>query len=193
MFSKIKSIFYTLFLYKFPVVTVSFSLAVIFNFFLQYDLGVNYSIQNFNILNFFTYAFCHVSYLHLIPNLLTFLVLGSEIERKISSFGMFVFSVITLFITGIFGMLQYYPSLIEVVGMSGLNFGLLALLLTMHSKVETPLFVFYLFPIKKILLLSLTIIGMIFFIFFGDSNIAVSAHIGGVFSGMLMAHILNND
>lgn len=139
----------------------------------------NYS---FNLSRIFTSMFLHVSIVHLILNMYSLYVLGSQLE---SFYGKFKFLVIYL-VSGIAGNLLTLPLLqsnVVSVGASGAIFGLMGSLLYFgyHYRV-------YLGTVIKSQIIPLIVLNLL--IGFLVTSINNFAHIGGLVGGILISIVV---
>lgn len=145
-----------------------------------------------------TYQFVHVSFVHLLGNIILIFLLVAYLEKSVSSLWIGATYIFSGFAGGVSFLFFDSVSAISVVGASASASGLLSfLLITQVNKLmpwgyliapvkngfgQIYLPVFFIFPIFLVTdLLSLLIepSGVV-------SNVAVSAHVGGFFMGMLI-------
>lgn len=192
MIKKINNFIKFLKVHKFPAVTTLLTVVIVALFYLGVEpIGILFTLEAFKVHQLFTYSFFHDSFGHLFANMVPSLFVGGIVERKIGSFKFLVFILLTMLISGMFGIMQYFPSEVRVIGFSGVFFAIFTLLLTLKGR-GTPVFLFYIIPLNKNLLLVLTVLSQFFLLFFATVPIAIAVHIGGIFAGLMFAHILNN-
>lgn len=145
--------------------------------------------NNFNFFQLFSYMFLHVSFTHILLNMMGLIVFGSELENKFGTKNL----LSLYFISGVFGGLTHLLfSSSPVVGASGAIWGLMASYAVLYPN--RKLYLYFLFPVK-----SKYIIGAFFLIelFLLSSNDGTShlAHIGGALSGCIfyLLSLKSND
>ena len=143
---------------------------------------ISTSNYSFNLSRIFTSMFLHVSIVHLILNMYSLYVLGSQLE---SFYGKFKFLIIYL-VSGIAGNLLTLPLLqsnVVSVGASGAIFGLMGSLLYFgyHYRV-------YLGTVIKSQIIPLIVLNLL--IGFLVTSINNFAHIGGLVGGILISMVV---
>ena len=143
---------------------------------------ISTSNYSFNLSRIFTSMFLHVSIVHLILNMYSLYVLGSQLE---SFYGKFKFLIIYL-VSGIAGNLLTLPLLqsnVVSVGASGAIFGLMGSLLYFgyHYRV-------YLGTVIKSQIIPLIVLNLL--IGFLATSINNFAHIGGLVGGILISMVV---
>ena len=143
---------------------------------------ISTSNYSFNLSRIFTSMFLHVSIVHLILNMYSLYVLGSQLE---SFYGKFKFLIIYL-VSGIAGNLLTLPLLqsnVVSVGASGAIFGLMGSLLYFgyHYRV-------YLGTVIKSQIIPLIVLNLL--IGFLVTSINNFAHIGGLVGGILISIVV---
>jgi membrane associated rhomboid family serine protease len=148
-----------------------------------------------------TYQFVHASFIHLFGNLMIIFLVMSYLELSVSASWLVAVYLLSGFVGGIFFLSLDRSGAMSVVGASASASGLLGfLLVAQHSRVM-PWF-YLIAPIKegfgKIYLpvfFILPIFLMSDFITLWweptgvSTNVAVSAHVGGALTGMLLASV----
>jgi GlpG protein len=160
---------------------------VSFNQLIFYSLNKTYLIDN-DWWRLITPVFIHFSFSHIIFNCLWIYVLGKNIERID---GKIIFLILFLF-AGIFSnFAQYYFGGVSLFGgLSGVVFGLLGFCMinelnTKHQKYDLPEAI-YIFMIVWMILGFFGVLEL-----FGFGNIANYAHLGGLFSGIILSILIN--
>ena len=143
---------------------------------------ISTSNYSFNLSRIFTSMFLHVSIVHLILNMYSLYVLGSQLE---SFYGKVKFLIIYL-VSGIAGNLLTLPLLqsnVVSVGASGAIFGLMGSLLYFgyHYRV-------YLGTVIKSQIIPLIVLNLL--IGFLVTSINNFAHIGGLVGGILISMVV---
>ena len=151
--------------------------------YVDYSLS-RHALENGDFSVLLTYMFLHGSLLHLVVNMLGLISFGYLLERKRGS-GMFL----TIYIlSGIFAGLFFVTfETSSAIGASGAVFGVLA-----ASALLTPFQLsFYPFLIPLPLSLLAVVYTIITVLLLGSGGIvAHSAHLGGLFSGAVLALLL---
>ena len=160
---------------------------VSFNQLIFYSLNKTYLIDN-DWWRLITPVFIHFSFSHIIFNCLWIYVLGKNIERID---GKIIFLILFLF-AGIFSnFAQYYFGGVSLFGgLSGVVYGLLGFCMinelnTKHQKYDVPEAI-YIFMIVWMILGFFGVLEL-----FGFGNIANYAHLGGLFSGIILSILIN--
>ena len=160
---------------------------VSFNQLIFYSLNKTYLIDN-DWWRLITPVFIHFSFSHIIFNCLWIYVLGKNIERID---GKIIFLILFLF-AGIFSnFAQYYFGGVSLFGgLSGVVYGLLGFCMinelnTKHQKYDLPEAI-YIFMIVWMILGFFGVLEL-----FGFGNIANYAHLGGLFSGIILSILIN--
>ncbi|MCD6478102.1 MAG: rhomboid family intramembrane serine protease [Candidatus Aenigmarchaeota archaeon] len=130
-----------------------------------------------------TSIFVHGSVAHLVLNMIAFFFFGRALEREISQ----VEFLIIFLLGGIVGnlvSLLFYPTDELLIGASGAIFAIMGTV--MIIKPFEFIFYPYLIPVPLALVGALyAAYTIIAFLFGGDSNIAYSAHLGGLAVGII--------
>lgn len=160
---------------------------VSFNQLIFYSLNKTYLIDN-DWWRLITPVFIHFSFSHIIFNCLWIYVLGKNIEEID---GKIIFLILFLF-AGIFSnFAQYYFGGVSIFGgLSGVVYGLLGYCMinelnTKYQKYDLPEAI-YIFMIVWMILGFLGVLEL-----FGFGNIANYAHLGGLFSGIILSILIN--
>ncbi|MCK6597169.1 MAG: rhomboid family intramembrane serine protease [Bdellovibrionaceae bacterium] len=153
---------------------------------------------NKETLSWITYQFSHMTFWHLLSNMLFIFLLGYWIEGVIGSFGFILLYLFSGVAGGMFYLYFSPNTLLPMVGASGSVSGLIAFYCFYESKIRTRFF-YFLSPQKGlnglIYLPTLIIIPMFLMTdlssFLGQipglsSGVAFTAHLGGaIFGGLL--------
>jgi len=140
----------------------------------------------------FTSMFVHANFVHILMNMIVFLLVGVPFEQRIGSSRFFVLYVAT----GIAGALLFtafnIDSTVALVGASGAIFGILGSFAALYPRdqVVMPLPVFIILFIRMpVIVATLVFAGMeTLYVFSGIADgVAHLAHIGGLVSGIFLA------
>ncbi|MDQ0156481.1 rhomboid family intramembrane serine protease [Robertmurraya andreesenii] len=140
-------------------------------------------IESGYIWRFITYSFAHMSLFHYIINIPILIILARPIEKY---YGSVLFLIVFLILSICAGMSIYYffDGAYPLVGSSGAGYGLIGilafLLLRYPSKIS---------PYDKKFILYLLFFSLIFTI--SIPNLAISGHVGGFISGIIIAFIIS--
>ena len=168
---------------------------------LVFRLGL--SQVNKNSLSWITYQFSHSGFLHLISNMIYFLIIGAAVEAMVGSVGLIVLYLLGGIFAGLFFlMIKSHGGAIPVVGASGSISALISfyvvfeqrtriryayfvsLLPKHHGYIYLPtLWMFPLFIISDFAHHLSSVEGL-------GSGVAYTAHIGGTLFGVVAALIL---
>ena len=155
------------------------------------------SLSNFFIWSPFTSAFLHDGPLHLIMNLLGLYFIGRVVEIEIGKTN-FCWLCFASPLFGSLIWLMFNSDANILIGSSTIVMALLSLFCFRNPEREITLLLFFILPCrlkpKWILLgvLSIEIYGFLFSELAGKSNIAHSAHLGGMIAGSLFFLILRS-
>ncbi len=142
-----------------------------------------------------TYAFLHAGWLHLITNMLFLFVFGDNIEDALGHVRYFLFYIGAAILAAGAHLVMNMDSTAPLIGASGAVAGILGayVVLYPHARVfvlariiiPIPL------PVPAFWFLGFWIVTQLFYAFFASGEpVAWWAHLGGVFSGILLALIL---
>lgn len=148
-----------------------------------------------------TYQFVHASFAHLFGNLMLIFLIMAHLEKFVSFGWLTVVYLFSGFVGGIFFLMIDTSGTMQVVGASASASGLMGFLLILQHNKLMPWF-YMIAPIKngfgKIYLPVFFIFPLFLMSDFVSllrepngvaTNIAVSAHVGGVLAGMVLATI----
>ena len=136
-------------------------------------------VQQGQIWRLFTCAFLHVGFIHLIVNMYSLLVIGTQVETFIGKFKMLFIYLVSIITASLLSLVFAENSIVSV-GASGAIFGLMGALLYFGYHYRLYLSNAIRYQIVPIILLNL-LIG------FSLSGIDNAAHIGGLIGGYLAA------
>lgn len=155
-----------------------------------------YLQQPLQLYTLFTSMFIHANFLHILMNMIVFLLVGVPFEQRVGSTRFFALYVVTgiagaLFFTA-FDPMVSLGSTVSLVGASGAIFGILGSFATLYPRdqVVMPLPVFIILFIRMpVIVATLVFAGMeTLYVFSGISDgVAHLAHIGGLVSGIALA------
>lgn len=141
-----------------------------------------------------TPIFLHGSLLHLIFNMILFVILGKQIERKIGFLKFFLFIAITAIFSN---TVQYLMSGSNFVGISGVICAMIGFVFMRQKKAAWEGYQFTSISLSSVvvfiaLMFFLQLIAFFTEIVFNESlspNIANAAHISGLFIGFLLGRL----
>ncbi len=164
-----------------------------------YDLTnqLQYEPENFNLFKMITSSFSHISWMHVIGNLIFFYVFAAAIEIITGSV-VFLGIVILMSITtsmayslSVFGDEYTLPS----VGLSGVVMGMMAMLAILVPKVRIKCFFWFIILFKTFripaLFLAVWYIGWDFYDMKNERGSGVNyiAHVSGAITGIIIAFV----
>ncbi len=148
-----------------------------------------------------TYQFIHASFVHLFGNLIIIFLVMAYLEQTVSSGVLVGIYLLSGFVGGMFFLSMDRSGGMSVIGASASASGLLGFLLVYHNSKLMPWF-YMLAPVKdgygKIYLPVFFILPIFLMSDFITlwweptgvaTNVAVSAHVGGALTGMIMASV----
>ena len=170
------------------------TLVIIFVTILSFVIQMTYDpYEGFLILNkgdllnaphtLITHMFLHADFSHLLFNMFGVLIFGSLLERRLKDYQYYLLYFTSGFLAGLLGNFIYTAAL-------GASAGVMALVGT--TAFLFPKVVFYLMGVFP---MQLRTLAFLYFIFdfmgaLGMNNVANSAHIVGMFSGIVFAFLL---
>lgn len=137
----------------------------------------------------FTYAFLHGDIWHLGGNMLFLWVFGDNIEDALGHVRYFLFYILCATAGGLAYTFSNFGSDVPLVGASGAVAGVIAGYLMLHPKVMVWVLALGKFPVPlpAVVVLGFWVGYQVFSAAFGpESQIAWSAHIGGILAGCLL-------
>jgi len=146
----------------------------------------------------FTSMFMHGGFMHLAGNMLYLWIFGDNIEGALGHFRFILFYFLCGIAAAFTQILSAPDSAIPMIGASGAVSGVLGayLIFYPHARIRTFVFlgIFITFlRLPAVLLLGFWILGQIISAFIsnpGSPGVAWFAHLGGFFTGMLLAPLL---
>ncbi len=161
----------------------------------RFGLGIEYLLsltsemvlQKFYIHQLITYAFLHGDFMHILFNMLTLWMFGSELESYWGRKNFLYFFLLCAFMGGVFTLLAHISGFEQgrVLGASGGIFGVMVAYALIWPNREV-LFML-IFPIKIKYIVFLIMIPMT--LFYQQGNIAHMAHLGGAFAGFVYFYL----
>jgi len=140
-----------------------------------------------------TYMFLHGSLLHLLFNLFTLWMFGSDVERGLGQKRFLGFYLITGVCAALFHLLFNAHSVHPVLGASGAIYGVLVAFALLYPEREITLLLFFILPVHlkakylaAIFMAISLIAGLQSQITGADEGIAHLAHLGGGLAGWLL-------
>jgi membrane associated rhomboid family serine protease len=143
-------------------------------------------INNFYLHQFFTYSFLHGNFLHLLFNMLTLWMFGSELESFWGRRNFLIFYLFTCFMGGFVTWIAnfFFPQGI-VIGASAGVIGIMVAYAFLWPNREVLFMMFFPIKIKYVVLIILFPMMM----FSEKDNIAHLAHLGGAFGGVIYIYL----
>ncbi len=138
----------------------------------------------------FTYMFVHGSFNHLIFNMLSLLIFGTMVEKRIGSKEFLLFYLLTGLFSGIISFISYYLGGMNVVlvGASGAIYGVLLLFAVFFPY--SVIFVFGIIPVRApILIIIYALIELYSQVFGRGGNVAHLTHLSGLAFAYLYCRI----
>ncbi|GGB39850.1 rhomboid family intramembrane serine protease [Roseibium aquae] len=140
-----------------------------------------------------TYAFMHGSWWHLIGNMVFLWVFGDNIEDALGHVKYLLFYLLCAAAGGLAYTFANYGSDIPLVGASGAVSGIVAAYLMLHPRVKVWVLVLGRIPLRlsaKWVLGAWVVYQVVNAAFGPESNVAWSAHIGGMAAGCVLVVFL---
>ena len=173
-------------------------------FFLSIFLGFIYplfslsadSVCNGMVWTFFTYAFLHGDMLHILFNLLGLYFMGIPLERWLGWRKFLAIYFAGVFLGGLVWLGISWGSGAVLVGASAGVMAVLAAFCLLFPPTPITFLIFFIIPVSVKPITMLKIVSAIEFIGFlssmvsGGSDIAYSAHLGGLGAGLTMVEII---
>ena len=138
----------------------------------------------------FSYMFVHGSLNHLIFNMLSLLIFGTMVEKRIGSKEFLLFYLLTGLFSGIISFISYYLGGMNVVlvGASGAIYGVLLLFAVFFPY--SVIFVFGIIPVRApILIIIYALIELYSQVFGRGGNVAHLTHLSGLAFAYLYCRI----
>ena len=138
----------------------------------------------------FTYMFVHGSFYHLLFNMLSLLIFGAMVEKRIGSKEFLLFYLLTGFFSGLASFISYYLAGTNVilVGASGAIYGVLLMFAVFFPY--SVIFVFGIIPVRApILVILYAIIELSSHVLGRGGNVAHLTHLSGLVFGYLYCRI----
>ncbi len=156
----------------------------------QSNIGYRYGFvpADFSVLNMFTSQFLHGDLAHLLSNMVILILIGLTVEQLLGSFNYLLFYLLS----GVAGAIAYglvhFGGTVPAVGASGAISGLMGMYVAAYGRRPIRFFYwigFYFNYVKLPALMMLPVwVGKEVFDFFvSDTNVAYSAHAGGLVAG----------
>lgn len=154
------------------------------------------------ILNFFTYAFLHAGWMHIIGNMLFLYIFGNNVNDKLGNWGYLAFYLAGGVAAGI-GYVLTSAAGSSVIGASGAVAAVTGAYLVLFPRSSiTVIYFFYLigtFEVPSVYFIIFFFAKDLFYSFAGASDVAHTAHVGGTVFGftvslvLLAVHLLPRD
>ena len=143
---------------------------------------------DFSFLNLFSSQFLHGDVVHLIGNMVILVLIGITVEQLLGSFNFLLFYLLSGAIGAAVYGLAHLGSPVVLIGASGAISGLMGMYVAAYGK--RPIRFFYwvgvyfnYVKLPALLMLPVWVGKEIFDFLFTDSNVAYSAHAGGLVAG----------
>ena len=143
---------------------------------------------DFSFLNMFSSQFLHGDLFHLVGNMVILILIGLTVEQLLGSFNFLLFYLLSGAIGAAVYGLAHLGSPVVLIGASGAISGLMGMYVAAYGK--RPIRFFYWIGVyfnyvklPALLVLPIWIGKEIFDFLFTDSNVAYSAHAGGLVAG----------
>lgn len=136
--------------------------------------------------------FLHANPLHLLMNLVIFIIMGIGLEERV---GRGRFLVIFIF-TGIMGTLlhslQFFNQIVPVVGASGAVFGVMGAYASLYPRDKVFFFFILIIPNVPVYIAATvySVVELFALLTMGGGGVARHAHIGGLLAGFVIAFFL---
>lgn len=142
-----------------------------------------------HLLNYFTYAFLHAGWAHIIGNMLFLYIFGNNVNDKLGNLGYLAFYLAGGVFAGIgYVVTQSMPN--PVLGASGAVAAVTGAYLVLFPRSSiTILYFFYLigtFEIPSIYFIAFFFLKDLFFSFAESTGVAHTAHVGGTLFGFVV-------
>ena len=151
------------------------------------------NIRSFKIWTLFTYCFLHStqSFMHIIGNMLGLYFIGRILEPYLGRQKFLILYFSGAIFGGLLYVILHFNSMTVVVGASAAVFALMTVFCKIHPDRPITLLLFFILPVTikpRYLLLGssiISVLGLLFYELPNRSNMAHSAHLGGIFLGVL--------
>ena len=141
----------------------------------------------------FTYAFLHGDILHILCNMLGIFFVGSALEKWVGA-RKFLFVYFAGVVVGAFAWLAFsWTSSTVLVGASAGVLAVMAAFCALYPPIPLTLLLFFVLPIRLMpmtalkLTVAFEVLGLLYSVAGGNSDIAYSAHLGGLIVGYALA------
>ena len=142
----------------------------------------------FSFLTLFTSQFLHGDIFHLVGNMVILVLVGLTVEQLLGSFNFLLFYLLSGAIGSVVYGLVHFASPVVAIGASGAISGLMGMYVAAYGK--RPIRFFYWIGVyfnyvrlPALVMLPVWVGKEVFDILFTDSNVAYSAHAGGLLAG----------
>ncbi|MTI44023.1 membrane associated rhomboid family serine protease [Roseibium hamelinense] len=140
-----------------------------------------------------TYAFMHGDFMHLLGNMLFLWVFGDNVEDAMGHVRFLIFYLLSAAAGGFAYMIAAFGSDVPLVGASGAVSGVVAAYLMLHPKVKIWVLALGRIPLRLSAqwVLGAWVVYQVFnAVFTQESQVAWSAHIGGLAAGAILVIFL---
>lgn len=144
--------------------------------------------EEFSVLTMFTSQFLHGGWGHLIGNMVILVLLGLTVEQLLGSFNYSLFYLLSGAVGAIVYGLVHFGSSMPVVGASGAISGLMGMYVAAYGtrKIRFFYWIGFYFNYAKLpalMMLPVWVGKEVFDFFFTETNVAYTAHAGGLVAG----------
>ncbi len=158
------------------------------------------NFQQLKVWTLFSYSFLHSTqgFLHILSNMLGLFFIGRMLEPILGRHKFLILYFGGAFLGGLVYLALHFNTNIPVVGASAAIFALLALFCLLRPEQPVTLLLFFILPITlkpRYLFwgsLVISLLGILFYELPGKSNIAHSAHLGGLIAGILFYRYIHH-
>lgn len=144
--------------------------------------------SEFSVLTLFTSQFLHGDWGHLIGNMVILLLIGLTVEQLLGSFNFTLFYLLSGAIGALVFGIVHFGSAVPLVGASGAISGLMGMYVAAYGTRKIRFFYWIAFyfnyaRLPALMMLPVWVGKEVFDYFLTDSNVAYTAHAGGLVAG----------
>tara|TARA_X000000368_G_scaffold139285_1_gene109525 strand:+ start:2184 stop:3098 length:915 start_codon:yes stop_codon:yes gene_type:complete len=151
------------------------------------------NFRSFKVWTLFTYCFLHSTqgFMHIIGNMLGLYFIGRILEPQLGREKFLILYFAGALFGGLLYLIIHFSSMTVVVGASAAVFALMTVFCKIHPDRPITLLLFFVLPVTikpRYLLLGssvISVLGLLFYELPNRSNMAHSAHLGGILLGVL--------
>ncbi len=150
--------------------------------------------EEFSVLTMFTSQFLHGDTVHLISNMVILVLIGLTVEQLLGSFNYLIFYLLSGAVGSILYGLVHWGGTVPLVGASGAISGVMGMYVAAYGKKPIRFFYWIGFYFNYIKLPALVMLPVwvgkeVFDFIFSDTNVAYSAHAGGLVAGAALVAV----